>query len=108
MVSARIIGLLIKTSCTENTIGHNIFGFSQNKAKSEGRPCKNFSIKQGFYFRAGQSKQPTSVGLLTATKLCQGLCAKKQRETLAFYFACCFQDGGLCKWSLCLTRNELL
>ena len=40
-------------------------------AKSEGRPCKNFSIKQGFYFRAGQSKQPTSVGLLTYTIMCK-------------------------------------
>jgi len=31
-------------------------------ANSKGRPCKNFSIKQGFYLSAGQSKQPTSVG----------------------------------------------
>ena len=42
--------------------------FSQINARSEGRHCKNFSIKQGFYFREGLCKQPTSVAYLALLK----------------------------------------
>ena len=66
--STMIFWLLIKILCTEKIIEHKILGVSQIYAKSEGRPCKNFSIKQGFYFREGLCKQPTSVAYLALLK----------------------------------------